>query len=108
MRRPTAVLGGSKRAYLPTVAATAATAATATAATAAAAAAAAAAAWTTFLCNVDAQVPTVKVSSIQCRNSRLGIRFVLHLDECEAARAASITIHDDIDTAHLAAIFTKG
>ena len=104
MRRPTLVLEGSKEADLPTVAATAA--ATATAATAATAAAAAAR--TTFLCNIHAQVPAIKVGSIQCRNSRLGIGFALHFDKCEAARASSITIHDDIDTAHLAAIFTKG
>src|SRR6185436_9294612 len=46
---------------------------------------------------VDAQRPAADVFAIELRDGRLGFALVRHLDETETARAARLTIHEDLD-----------
>jgi hypothetical protein len=46
---------------------------------------------------VDAQRASADVFTVELRNGRFGFALVRHLDEAEAARAARLAIHEDLD-----------
>src|SRR5690606_4920145 len=76
---------------------------TAAAAAAAAAATAAAAAALALLGLVDAERTAVHHRAVGLGNRLLRFRVRSHRDEREAARAAGLTIHDDVHVGHRAA-----
>src|SRR5262245_27794283 len=79
-----------------TAAAAAATTAAATAAAEATAATAAAAATRALLRLVDVQRPAAQLAPVQLRDGLLGLLVGAHLDEGKAARAARLTVGDDL------------